>query len=128
MINRISIHDAIRKSGYKSINGFRNWIKKKRLQVLYDEGCRKGYFIEAEFNAALEQQSNIYIKQKYGWSAEEFKAKIKVESELLQALDAMKNKSGLPVKNNSHYYPKQKHELNFLSRLTAISKINNNTK
>ena len=123
MTERLDIKIAAAELGY-TIRTFIKWCKRFGIEILSDPGFKARYVAKCEFIKVANKDSEEYIEMKYNCSIEEFKANMNVAVELRTAIDERKNSS----LKKEVYHPKHEHELNALSRLTAILKNNNNSR
>lgn len=110
LIERISIQDASKLVGYKSVRYFKEtWVFKHNLEVVRDEGFSKEYLILSEFLRVFNAPSLKALTPKN--DSVKLSAVLNVTSQLLQAR-----------KKDHEYKPSGRIENEVLSRLLELTK------
>jgi hypothetical protein len=96
---------------YKRLFSFRKWCKLKNVPIYSDVGGKKLYVLKEDFEMAANHHDVLSQKDKQTFGQSELESKLKLVSQLRQAID-----EGKPV---SRYRPIGENESKFLSSLTA---------
>lgn len=104
-----------------SIRYFRKWCQMHGVAILNDDGCRKYYVLQSEFELAKSRSAINYLTRKHGRKnlPDVLLAYMNLSSEITTSFEDNKGKFGTA---QSEYTPSGKYERRFLSRLASSNK------
>lgn len=104
-----------------SIRYLRKWCKDHGVAILNDNGCRKYYVLQSEFELAKSKSAINYLTNKHGRKnlPDVMRAYMNLSADLNASIENNKRKSGTA---QSEYIPTGQYERRFLSRLASSNK------
>ena len=120
MFTRLCIKECARELQC-SLRYFRKWCKIHEVAILNDDGCRKHYVLQSEFELAKSKSAINYLTRKHGRKnlPDVLRANMNLFTEITTSFEENKRKSGTA---QSEYIPTGKYEIRFLSRLASSNK------